>query len=168
MIALLPFLALAAIPVEIVAPRTVNLPDRALHVSDVVRGAAALPATTRRIVIASLPAAGGRIDLSRAALASLIRRSLPGIALADTGLSGTVTFVVPKPVAAKIARTIVTPAPEPAIKRGAVLRLTSAVGPVRVERPVTALQSSRGKRIFVRDPDGTVFAVRVAVAEGAR
>jgi hypothetical protein len=158
---LLPLLALAAMPVEIVAPRTVNLPDRALHVSDVVRGAAALPSTTRRIVIASLPAAGGRVDLSRTALASLIRRSLPGIALADTGLSGTVTFVVPKPVAAKIARPVAIAAAEPAIKRGAALHLTSTAGPVRIERSVTALQTSRGKRIFVRDADGTVFAVRV-------
>jgi hypothetical protein len=163
----LPLLALAVMPVEIVSPCTVNLPDRSLHVSDVVRGAAALPLTARRIVIASLPVAGGRVDLSRAALASLLRRSLPGIALADTGLSGTVTFVVPKPVAAKIARAVVTAAPETAIKRGAVLHLTSTAGPVRIERSVTALQTSRGKRIFVRDADGTVFAVRVG-AEAAR
>ena len=168
MVVLLPLLAMAAMPVEIVAPRTVNLPDRALHASDVVRNAAALPLTARHVVIATLPAAGGRVDLSRAALASLIRRGLPGIALVDTGLSGTVTFVVPKAVAAKIARPVAAAAPEPAIKRGAVLHLTSIAGAVRIERPVTALQSSRGKRIFVRDPDGTVFAARVAVAEGAR
>lgn len=168
MIAFLPLLALAAMPVEIVAPRTVNLPDRTLRVSDVVSGAAALPVTARRIVIARLPAAGGRIDLSRAALASLIRRGLPGISLADTALTGTVTFVVPKPVVAKISHPVAAAPPEPAIKRGAALHLTSIAGPVRIDRSVTALQSSHGKRAFVRDADGTVFAVRVAAAESAR
>lgn len=166
MVALLPLLALAALPVEIIAPRTVNLPDRVLHASDAVRDPAALPPTARNAVIASLPVPGGRIDLSRAALASLIRRRLPGIALADIGLSGTVSFVVPRPVSTK--HPVATATPEPAIKRGAALHLISAVGPVRIERPVTALQSSHGKRVFVRDADGSVFAVRVATAETAR
>lgn len=168
MVALLPLLALAAMPVEIVAPSTVNLPDRVLRASDVVRDPAALPPAARHLVIASLPVPGGRIDLPRAALASLIRRRLPGIALADIALSGTVTFVVPRPVATKVSHPIAAATPEPAIKRGAALHLTSTVGPVRIERPVTALQSSRGKRVFVRDADGTVFSVRAALGETVR
>jgi hypothetical protein len=168
MVTFLPLLALAAMPVEIVAPRTVNLPDRAVHLSDVVSDNGALPSSARRIVIARLPAAGGRIDLSRAALASLIRRGLPGIRLADTALTGSVTFVVPRPFATKLSRPVPVAVAQPAVKRGAVLHLISTVGPVRIERPVTALQSSRGKRIFVRDPDGTVFAARVETAESAR
>lgn len=166
MVALL-LLALAAMPVEIVAPRTVTLADRTLRVSDVVSGAAALPPAVRHTVIARLPA-GGRVDLSRAALASLVRRELPGISMADTALTGAVTFVIPKPVAAKISPAAPVGAPAPAIKRGAGLHLISTSGPVRIERPVTALQSSRGKRVFVRDADGAVFAVRVAAAKDAR
>ena len=165
---LVPFLALAMMPVEIVAPRTVTLRDGALHVSDVVDAATVLPPAARRVVIARLPVAGGHIDLSRVALAGLVRRGLPGIALNDKALTGKVTFVVPRPVAAKVSHARPDAAPEPAIKRGAALHLISRAGPVRIERSVTALQTSRGKRVFVRDADGTVFAVRVTPSEGTR
>jgi hypothetical protein len=154
-------------PVEIVTPRTVTLPDGALRVSDVVDAATELPPEARRVVIARLPVAAGHVDLSRAALASLVRRGLPGIALDDRALTGKVTFVVPRPVAAKVSHARAA-APEPAIRRGAALHLVSRAGPVRIERSVTALQASRGKRVFVRDADGTVFAVRVAAPEGGR
>jgi len=167
-VSLLPLLALAMMPVEIVTPRTVTLPDGALHVSDVVDAAAALPPAARRVIIARFPAAVSHIDLSRAALASLVRRGLPGIALTGKALTGKVTFVVPRPIAAKVSRARPDAAPEPAIRRGAALHLVSRAGPVRIERSVTALQASRGKRVFVRDADGTVFAVRVAAPEAGR
>lgn len=164
MMTLLPLLALAAAPVGIVAPHVVNLPDRLVHVSDVVTGTSALPPAARRLVLARLPRGAGRISLTRAALASLVRRGLPGVALADRALAGKVTFMVPAPgVAPRAAMPV--PRARPAIERGATLHLTSRAGPVRIERPVTALQSSMGRRVFVRDADGAVFAVRVARAE---
>jgi hypothetical protein len=57
---------------------------------------------------------------------------------------------------------LVAPAPD-TIARGDALTLVSRVGPVTVERQVTALQSSReGRRVFVRDSGGRVFAAPVA------
>jgi hypothetical protein len=168
MLTLLPFLMTAAMPLAIVPSQTVALRGRAVHVSDVVRDAAALPPAARAIVIAKLPEAGGRVALTRAALASLVRRGLPGVSLAGADLSGSVAFVVPRLRAARASRLSLAPAAQPPIARGAPLRLTSIVGPVRIDRSVTALQPSRGKRVFVRDADGTVFSVRVASAEWAR
>ena len=53
-----------------------------------------------------------------------------------------------------------------AVRRGDGLRLVSRIGPVAVERSVTALQPALpGGKIFVRDPDGQVFAARFQ-AEG--
>jgi hypothetical protein len=43
------------------------------------------------------------------------------------------------------------------------MTLVSRAGPVTIERPVTALQSgSVGRRVFVRDSRGHVFAAPVA------
>jgi hypothetical protein len=48
---------------------------------------------------------------------------------------------------------------------GATLVLRSTVGPVTIEREVTALQPGRaGKRVFVRDANGRVFAAPLAPA----
>lgn len=52
----------------------------------------------------------------------------------------------------------IAPLSAPGIGKGTALRLVSLAGPVRVERQVTALQPSRGRRVFVRDADGRVFA----------
>lgn len=52
------------------------------------------------------------------------------------------------------------------VKRGDGLRLVSQVGPVTIERAVTAMQPGRnGRPMFVRDPDGEVFPVRLEQAE---
>ena len=48
------------------------------------------------------------------------------------------------------------------VRRGATLLLVSNAGAVRVVRTVTALQSSRGGRVFVQDEDGQVFSARLA------
>lgn len=53
----------------------------------------------------------------------------------------------------------------PDIEQGQALTVVSTAGPVRIERPVTALQDGRrGRRAFVRDADGQVFSVSVSAA----
>ena len=56
-----------------------------------------------------------------------------------------------------------------AISRGDRLTLVSHVGPITIERPVTALQGARpqDQRIFVRTDDGEVFAATIDVRESA-
>jgi hypothetical protein len=57
--------------------------------------------------------------------------------------------------------------PEAAIAPGAELTLVSRVGPVRISRPVVALQVGRpGGRLFVRDREGSVFSVPLAGEPG--
>lgn len=51
----------------------------------------------------------------------------------------------------------------PIVAKGAALTLVSTEGAVQVRRAVTALQSATAGRVFVRDADGQVFAVRVAL-----
>lgn len=56
----------------------------------------------------------------------------------------------------------------PDVDSGDRLTLISAVGPVRVERQVVALQAGRsGGRVFVRDAEGQVLAAPLAVAASA-
>jgi flagella basal body P-ring formation protein FlgA len=67
---------------------------------------------------------------------------------------------------AYIGRTIVRAAAP--IRKGASLRLISTAGPVRIERSVTAMQPSRGGRVFVRDEDGQVYSARLADIGGVQ
>lgn len=170
------------------------------------------------VEIAHLPIGRDRLSLSRRAIAVLVRRAVPGIAVGQ-GDDRIVTFtligagqvragpclVTNTPLAAGSAitrdtvgrgpcsavaadvrydasrRTLVARRDLPAgsalgslvageaetVARGDVLTLVSRSGPVTVERPVTALQPGRaGRRVFVRDRAGQVFAV--PVAEGKR
>jgi flagella basal body P-ring formation protein FlgA len=54
------------------------------------------------------------------------------------------------------------------IRKGASLRLVSSSGQVRITRTVTAMQPSRGGRVFVRDEDGQVYSARLAAVEAAQ
>lgn len=166
------------------------------------------------VEIARVPVGSDRLSLSRRAIAALVRRALPGIAV-ESGDARIVTFryvrradaslgacqvtsaalaagtvitrdkIAAGPCAAAtpalrydaargyvVARRdlsagsplghLVTPPPA-AVARGDVMTLVSRAGPVTVERPVTALQSgSVGRRVFVRDSRGHVFAAPVA------
>jgi flagella basal body P-ring formation protein FlgA len=67
---------------------------------------------------------------------------------------------------AYLGRTVIRAAA--GVRKGAVLRLVSAAGPVRIERSVTAMQPSRGGRVFVRDEDGQVYSARLADIGGGR
>jgi len=166
------------------------------------------------VEIARLPVGRDRLSLSRRAIATLVRRAVPGIVV-DGGDARIVTFRFVRRAeagegacevtsAALAAGTAITrdkiavgpcaaataalrydaargylvagrdlPAgsplghlavPPPAtVARGDAMTLVSRAGPVTVERPVTALQSGReGKRVFVRDSRGHVFAAPVA------
>jgi len=65
------------------------------------------------------------------------------------------------PAGSPLGHLIVSP---PAtVARGDAMTLVSRAGPVTVERRVTALQSGRdGRRVFVRDSGGHVFAAPIA------
>lgn len=64
------------------------------------------------------------------------------------------------PAGAYLGRT--ADAGDRVVAAGAMLTLRSRAGPVTIERPVTALQPGRpGRKLFVRDAEGAVFAVRL-------
>ena len=67
---------------------------------------------------------------------------------------------------AYLGRTVIRAAT--GVHKGAMLRLVSTAGPVRIERTVTAMQPSRGGRVFVRDEDGQVYSARLAGAQSVR
>ncbi|HEX9933319.1 MAG TPA: hypothetical protein VGB08_10805 [Allosphingosinicella sp.] len=197
---------------------TVELSGSELRVRDLaaVEGFAGLargPAGPR--IVAALPDGRAAIVTSRAALAALVRRSVPGIAIevgdgdrpvtirrrheasapagrcaalaapveAGGAIAGEDLVEVPCEAGAAAAavrfdrstgnvraagdldagaylgRLVV--ADGAAVEAGAALTLVSTVGPVTVARPVVAMQTGRrGARLFVRDEDGQVFAVR--------
>ena len=61
----------------------------------------------------------------------------------------------------------VAPLANEVVAKGAELTLRSSAGPVVIERQVTAIQPGRaGRRLFVRDASGQVFAVRYVAGEG--
>ena len=144
----------------------VDLGSREIRLADVVE-LEDLPARERaRLgarVVARLPAGRSRISLSRQALASLIRRSVPALR-PEAGPPGEMVFTLAPqavPAAAELDRAAAVELP--AVKAGAKLTLVSQAGRVRLEREVTALQPGRaGGRVFVRDGDGEIFSVTVA------
>jgi flagella basal body P-ring formation protein FlgA len=73
----------------------------------------------------------------------------------------------PRSTAALPAGTYLGPLalrPEPVVEKGQKLTLAIAAGPVRIERTVEALQSSRsGRAIFVRTGDGQVVSAPLAL-----
>lgn len=88
------------------------------------------------------------------------RRAAP---LAFDARAGLVRAAGDLPAGAYLGRLAL--GPRPAVVRGARLTLVAAVGPVRIEREVIALQDGRSdRRLFVRDGDGQVFAARLAAA----
>lgn len=165
------------------------------------------------VEIARLPIGRDRLSLSRRAIATLVRRAVPGIAVergdarivtfryvrrADAGegtcqvtsaalaagaavtraqvmagpcapaagvrydaARGSVVASRDLPAGSPLGRLIVPSAAS--VARGDAMTLVSRAGPVTVERSVTALQSGReGRRVFVRDSRGHVFAAPVA------
>jgi len=163
--------------------------------------------------IARLPVGRDRLSLSRRAIATLVRRAVPGIVVSG-GDARIVTFRYARRAEAGAGECQVTSAalaagaaitrdkiaagpcatmtaairydaargylvarrdlpagsplghlvaPTATVARGDAMTLVSRAGPVTVERPVTALQSGReGRRVFVRDSGGHVFAAPVA------
>jgi len=77
--------------------------------------------------------------------------------------------VVRDAVAAGAPLGRLVPAAVARIAAGTALLLRSTAGPVTIERAVTTMQPGRsGRRVFVRNGDGEVFAAPLAMAEEAR
>lgn len=71
------------------------------------------------------------------------------------------------PAGASLGRLL--PMPADRVMAGAALTLRSVSGPVTIERAVTTLQPGRsGRRVFVRDSEGQVFAAPLALVEELR
>lgn len=117
------------------------------------RGAAAARAVLR------LPAGRARMTLPAAAVAAQVRRA---IGVTPRYVGETVAVVVrPRPAAARPAGA----APAAPLAAGTTLTLRSVTGPVTIERAVTTLQPGRsGRRVFVRDGAGQVFAAPLVLA----
>lgn len=153
--------AVAASPALLRDSPSVLRPDRVVRVGDVI--VSALPAELAQRIVLRVPEHKRTITVSRLALATLVRRVAPNLRIADG--TGNILFVardrprVGEPGAALMAR--------PAIAKGEAIRLVATMGPVRIERVVTALQDASGSRIFVRNEDGQVFAVRIGATRAA-
>lgn len=84
-----------------------------------------------------------------------------------TARDGTMALTAAQPAGTALGRLLPTSATR--IARGTALTLRSVHGPVAIERPVTTMQPGQsGKRVFVRDEQGRVFAAPLAIAEDAR
>lgn len=221
---LLVALALGAQPVALLRPaEDVRLNERTVTLGDLaeVKGTASARALEGRVVT-RLPSARRSVALSRDAVAALIRRAVPGLAVrggpgrlvihqaprraaarpdncfalagplaagailrpadlaaapcagktAETSLhfdrrAGSVRAATALPAGAFVGRLVLPAAAE--VEAGQALTVVSTVGPVRIERPVVALQPGRnGGRAFVRDGEGQVFAAPVSVVSEAQ
>lgn len=198
--------------------QTVELPADEVRVVDVMSLDCIAPAHRSEIGRRSIASISGTHEITRAALASLIRRRVPALAHFALGAHSDAVIRLrppareatsavecyaargpieagdaitadnvehaPCPVdvgkhaalrydrrhgvtraAASIAagdplgRIIAPPATITDI--GDPLTLRIAVGPVTIERRVEAVQSSSGSTVFVRDPDGNIFAAPI-------
>ena len=173
MIAVLAMLAAAAVPIAAVdGAAFVSLHSRDVAIGDVasVSGPATAVVNLRKVVIARLPEGRERIGLSRVSLAFLIRRAVPGLAVrAPTGgVIDLVAAIEPRLVRAAPSSSNIALPIAPTIKRGDHLFLRSSVGPITIDRPVTALQSARyvDERLFVHTDDGEVLAVHPQTDQG--
>lgn len=217
-------LFLAAVGATAAGP-TVDLRGRDIRLGDLAALAGFAPAAHPRLaarVIASVPPGRTQLSITQAALASLVRRNVPGLAGQLVPGAGVVTFRAPPqpiqtdlqlgacaaiaqpvaqgaaikpadivavpceateagaplrfdrrasairasaplPAGTRLGRVVLSAAPD--VDKGDELTLVSAVGPVRVERQVVALQAGRsGGRVFVRDAEGQVVAAPLAVS----
>lgn len=151
----LSLLMLAAAPHALSHPRGDVAGERGAAISD--RQGGVCLALARDVARGAAIEAGmiERVACRNQALASFAFDRASGLVRAGRDL----------PAGAYLGRTYI---PQSAgIRKGESLHLISSVGPVRVERSVTAMQASRGRRIFVRDAEGQVYSVPVAET-GAR
>lgn len=139
----------------------IALREHTIRLKDVVARGAALGAAAG-IEIARVPAGSAGLTLSRRAIATLVRRSIPGLTVAGVNMR-TIDFRVPlKP---RLVSSAAVDLPKPAVASGDAMTLAVRVGPVTVERPVTAMQPGHvGKRVFVRDTAGHVFSAPLVEA----
>lgn len=175
MVVLLALMVSAALPIATVdAGSVVVLRDRSVLIGDVatLKGSPSIAASLKQLRIARLPVGRHHVTLSSAAVADLIRRAAPGLVVRTTDV-GTIELVAPAgpSVMRKKApgdSTGLEIAAAPSIKRGDRLFLVSKVGPITIDRPVTALQSSDAPagKVFVRTGDGDVLVAETQILEG--
>ncbi len=90
----------------------------------------------------------------------------PAVAMRTTR-DGTAVLTTAQPVGTALGRFL--PAPATRIAPGTALTLRSVHGPVAIELPVTTMQPGRsGRRVFVRDGQGRVFAAPLTITGDAR
>ena len=143
--------------VTLTSAHELRLASRNLRLGDVATVSGPEAGGLRALTIARLPQ-GVAVRLSRAELAALVRRAMPGArVVGDLGGALTLRSVAP------ITRHPKSPtyvAEAPVIARGQALTLTATMGSAVIERPVVALQNARkgDKRLFVGTGDGAVLS----------
>lgn len=137
-----------------------------------------LAAAGASVTVGLVPAPAGCVELARplAAGAVLADRDVVAVSCDDKAAPAGLRFdrrerVVrvdrDLPVGTYLGR--VSPPPAVAVDKGDKLTLISTSGPVRITREVVALQVGRpGGKIFVKDAEGNVTSVPLAVDEGGK
>lgn len=151
-------IAAAAIAiVTLTGAHELRLASRDLRLGDVATISGQHAGSLRELTIARLPQCVS-VRLSRAELAALLQRAVPGATVVGD-MGGALTLYSVAPITPRpMLKSYVAEAPT--IARGQALTLTATMGSTVIERPVVALQNARkgDKRLFVRTGDGTVLS----------
>lgn len=147
----------AAVTVHLTSANHIEVSGERLRLADVaeIRGADA--ASARMLEIARVRSTATPQTISRSQLIQLIRQAVPG---ADIRGKTAGAVAIRSIADALPPQPGVYEAEAPTVTRGQRVRLSSVVGPVTIERTVTALQNagSSAMRLFVRSDDGEVFS----------
>lgn len=135
-----------------------------------------LAAAGASATVGLVPAPAGCVELARPLAAGVVLADRDIVAVSCDGKTaaaglrfdrreGVVRVDRDLPAGTYLGR--VSPSPAVAVDKGDKLTLISTAGPVRITREVVALQVGRpGGKIFVRDAEGNVTSVPLAVDEG--
>lgn len=192
-VAILLALAVGGQPVATLRPgEDIVLRDRPLRIGDIARidHAGGIPDLERRIV-AMLPERRRTVTVSRAALAGLIRRAVPGLVIRHGAGAMTLRLPAPSARASRPCFALAAPVAQGALLRPSGLAETACAGPdrggtaVRLDRRTGALRAAaalpagaylgriavpsppdieRGQRLTVVSTAGPVRIERQAVA----
>lgn len=126
-----------------------------------------LPVSIRaRAASLAIPAPRGTANIRANALAGRFRAQMPVLACWLPALNQAKVVIRPDERKATTAPTSGVTAPvvkSKAVRAGDMVSLNVAIGPIRVERQVTAMQAADpGQRMFVKEADGSMLSVRYA------